>query len=51
MPLNYTFVLPAILCLVAALAAPVLHEPRLDIEVPQPATARSTAHGPGAQRS
>lgn len=55
MPLNYTFILPAILCLVAALVARVLHpqeeETRLDVEAPQPATARSTANGPGAQRS
>ncbi len=59
MPLNYTFVLPALLCLVAALAAHVLHpqagEARLDDEVPQPVrtapaarTVRSTRTGGGA---
>ncbi|ABP56860.1 major facilitator superfamily MFS_1 [Salinispora tropica CNB-440] len=54
MPLNYTFILPAFLCLVAALTAHILRPreeaPRLEVKVPQPVTARSAETGHGAEQ-
>lgn len=54
-PLSHTFLLPALLCLVAALTAHILRpregEPRLEVEVAQPATARTSAIRPGAEQS
>ncbi|WP_025620036.1 MFS transporter [Salinispora cortesiana] len=54
-PLNYTFLLPAFFCLVAALTAHILHPrqkaPRLEVEVARPVTARSSAIGHGAEQN
>lgn len=53
-PLNYTFLLPALLCLIAAGTAHILRplkgEPRPEVEVAQPVTARSSTIGRGTEQ-
>ncbi len=54
-PLHHTFLLPALLCLIAAFTAHILDprkgEPRLEVEVAQPVAARSSAIGRGAEQN